>query len=588
MPSTRRTSASSTGPCSRSLAPAQPRRPPGYFELYGLGAVANDDEDVAALRARIAKDVALGSDGPARSREAARAAELYHEVFTRTGGYYPLVNAATLSLIAGEGALARERAERALEVVRDAPDDYYSAATVGEARLLLGDVDGARAALELAAARHQGDYGALATTRRQLRLICELMGLDPGVLAALAGPSVIHFCGHRLADGDSDGRFVAGAEAPVAQRIAEVVRWHPPGYAYGSLASGADILWAEALLEAGSELHVILPFARDEFIERSVASSGPGWTERFDRCLSAATSVEFATNDAFLGDDVLFRYGTELAMGLALLRARYLDAEVRQLAVWDGEPAGGAAGTAIDIATWRRRGGSTTVITPSAQAPVSEFTDPPPAAVGDQPDAGHDGGRVVRAMLFGDVKGFSKLTDEQLPTFSTRVLGAIADVLTRYQADIWHTNTWGDAVYLVLSDAVTAAACALDLQDALAAVDLAAAGLPATLALRLGGHIGPVFPTHDPVLDELGFMGSHVSRTARIEPVTPPGIVYVTEPFAAALELHGRTEFGCDYVGHMAAAKDYGRLRMYRLRRTPRAVHDQAGVGGAQPAAPPD
>ena len=62
-------------------------------------------------------------------------------------------------------------------------------------------------------------------------------------------------------------------------------------------------------------------------------------------------------------------------------------------------------------------------------------------------------------------------------------------------------------------------------------------------------------------------MGSHVSRTARIEPVTPPGTVYVTEPFAAALALAGRDEFGCDYVGHMPAAKDFGRLRMYRLRR---------------------
>ncbi|MGZ6617304.1 MAG: tetratricopeptide repeat-containing protein, partial [Solirubrobacteraceae bacterium] len=349
-----------------------------HFEVYGLGGYANDDEDVAALRARIAKDVALGSDGPARTREAARAAELYRDIFVRTGGYYPLINAATLSLVAGDGALARELAERALEVVRDAPDDYYAAATVGEARLLLGDVDGARAALGQAADRHHGDYGALATTRRQLRLICELTDLDPGVLAPLAGPSVIHFCGHRLAEAGSDGRFVAEAEAAVAQRIAEVVRRHPPGYAYGSLASGADILWAEALLEAGSELHVILPFARGEFIERSVTESGPGWADRFERCLQAATSVQFATSDAFLGDDVLFRYGTELAMGLALLRARYLDADVRQLAVWDGEPAAGAAGTAIDIATWRRRGGATTVITPSAEASVSEFTDAPP------------------------------------------------------------------------------------------------------------------------------------------------------------------------------------------------------------------
>ena len=34
----------------------------------------------------------------------------------------------------------------------------------------------------------------------------------------------------------------------------------------------------------------------------------------------------------------------------------------------------------------------------------------------------------------------------------------------------------------------------------------------------------------------------------------------------AALELAG-APFACDYVGHMPAAKDFGRLRMYRLRR---------------------
>jgi class 3 adenylate cyclase len=101
----------------------------------------------------------------------------------------------------------------------------------------------------------------------------------------------------------------------------------------------------------------------------------------------------------------------------------------------------------------------------------------------------------------------------------------------------------------------------------MAAIDLESVGLPMHLALRLGGHLGPVFPAWDPVLREMGFMGSHVSRTARIEPVTPPTDVYVTEPFAAALMLGGAHEFACEYVGHMPAAKDYGRLRMYRLRR---------------------
>jgi class 3 adenylate cyclase len=159
--------------------------------------------------------------------------------------------------------------------------------------------------------------------------------------------------------------------------------------------------------------------------------------------------------------------------------------------------------------------------------------------------------------------------------FARRVLGAVAEVLSSHTDHIAQRNTWGDAVYVVLTHAAAAAEFALDLQAAIAAIDLEAAGLPEHLALRLGCHLGPVFPTRDPVLDETVFMGSHVSRTARIEPVTPPGAVYVTEPFAAALVLDGQSGFACDYVGHMDAAKGYGRLRMYRLLRG-QAVGDPA------------
>src|SRR5262249_14250036 len=156
----------------------------------------------------------------------------------------------------------------------------------------------------------------------------------------------------------------------VARGITEAVRRHTPGYAYGSLAGGADILWAEALLRAGAELHVVLPFARAEFVEESVAPSRPGWLERFGRFLSSAASVRFATDAAFRGDEVLFRYGSELAMGLALLRASYLDADVRQMAVWDRGPAHGAAGTSIDVATWLRRGRGATLVQPVSPSPV--------------------------------------------------------------------------------------------------------------------------------------------------------------------------------------------------------------------------
>ncbi len=542
------------------------------FEEYGLDGVV--DEDVSALRARLAKDAALSATGVERARLAAQAATLYHAIFTRTRGYYPAINAATLWLVAGYAERSRELAGSVLDLVAGNGGSYYNDATEAEAHLLRGETRAAEAALVHAAAAHDGDYGALASTRRQLRLICDLLSIDPELLGPLAGPAVVHFCGHRL----GGFRFTASHEREVAQRIEEVVRATRIGYAYGSLASGADILWAEAILAAGGELHVVLPFARDEFVAWSVGPAGVAWVQRFEHCLDAAASVRYATDDAFLGDDVLFRYGSELAMGLALLRARYLDADVRQLAVWDGGSANGAAGTAIIVATWQLAAVTrSTVVAPDRQvvvmgaasapaAPTDRGPVPEPMHTSDARSAGTRPGRVVRALLFGDIRGFSTLTDEQLPVFSDRFLGAFAEVLAHHDHEIWHRNTWGDAVYVVLTDAVCAAACALELQEAVTAIDLPSVGLPEHLALRLGGHLGPVFPIHDPVVDAGAFMGSHVSRTARIEPVTPPGAVYVTEPFAAALVLAGCDRFTCDYVGHMPLAKDYGRLRMYRLR----------------------
>jgi tetratricopeptide (TPR) repeat protein len=549
------------------------------FRFYGLDAVG--DEDVAALRARIAKDKALSSRELAKRAGAARAATLYAEVFARTGGYYPAINAATLWLVAGDVAESVQLARRVLELVAGSGEvSYYAAATAAEAELLLGHPERALKALKRAAALNAQDYGALATTRRQLRMICEILGLDEALLGPLAGPGVVHFCGHRIGAPGAAARFAAEAEASVASGIARVLDAQHVGFAYGALAGGADILWAEALLARGSELHVVLPFPERRFVEVSVASCGEGWVERFERCLAGAVSIRYGTDDTLEPDEVLFSYGAELAMGLALLRARYLDADVRQLAIWDGGPAEGSAGTTMDVATWQRGKRSTTVVTPDGEIRTGDRirsrSQPDrhgrtgPSLLGSRRRAGqavpHE--RVVHAMLFGDFARFSQLSDEQAVVFAESVLGVVAEVVRRHGDHVRYRNTWGDGLNVMLTDAVAAAEFALDLQEAIAAIDFASHGLPGHLALRLGGHVGPVFPIHDPVLDAPAFTGWHVSRTARIEPVTPPGEVYVTDAFAAALTLAGAGELTCDYVGHMAAAKGYGRLRMHRLRRT--------------------
>jgi class 3 adenylate cyclase len=167
----------------------------------------------------------------------------------------------------------------------------------------------------------------------------------------------------------------------------------------------------------------------------------------------------------------------------------------------------------------------------------------------------------------GDMRGFSKLSDQQLHAFSHDIMSPFADVLSRHGADVEYRNTWGDALFAVISNVPAAARCALEIQEAMATIDLEALGLPPQLAFRLSGHVGPVIPHDDPILGAPSFMGAHVSRTARIEPVTPPGAVYVTEAFAAALELANPPDLRCDYVGHLPAAKDYGRIRMYNLCR---------------------
>ncbi len=536
------------------------------YAEYGLD--QDDDEDIAALGARLGKDLVWLAEGDERARRAHDAAEAYGRVYERTKTYFPGINTATMRLIAGERDVAGDIAARLIAEIEALPgaagvEAYYRAATVAEARLILGETEAARVALAAAVAAHGDDLGARATTRKQLRHICRALNLDDALLDELAAGRVVHFTGHMIAAPGEPGRFPAEGEDEAAAAIAAQLNEVDARFGYGSIACGADILFAEALLARGAELNLVLPFTLDEFLDTSVRRGGPGWEGRARDCLAKAATVTYATEDHYLGDDELFAYASRLAMGLALLRGHYLDAPVAQVALWDGGPAKGTVGTAVDAALWRDIGHPQTVIPCPAGAAAPAAPEPAAPAEPAEPVTR----RVNRAMLFGDVKGFSKLDDRQLPVFVRAVLGAMARVLERFAGPLLFRNTWGDGVYLVFDDIAAAARCALDLQAAMAVLSLADLGLPAFIALRLGGHFGPVYEAIDPIVGATNFFGAHVSRAARIEPITPEGCVYVTEHFAAGLALDPRHEFDCDYVGTVPAAKGYGDLRMYLLRR---------------------
>ena len=112
----------------------------------------------------------------------------------------------------------------------------------------------------------------------------------------------------------------------------------------------------------------------------------------------------------------------------------------------------------------------------------------------------------------------------------------------------------------------SAAEAALAMQAGFARIDLAAAGLPPYLALRLGGHFGPVAEVIDPFVGKANFYGTHVTIAARIEPVAVPGAVYVSETFAALLALRAPGRFRTEYVGQTELAKGFGVMRLFALR----------------------
>ena len=364
------------------------------------------------------------------------------------------------------------------------------------------------------------------------------------------------FCGHMF---NSD----IAAEKALTARIGEAIDAHEITAGYGPLACGADILIAEALLERGAELRVVLPFCEEDFIAESVLSGGEDWLPRYHACRDAAASVSFATPNAYVGDDNQFAYNSRYAMGLTVLRAQVEQCETVQLAVISDKFASlsktGIAGTVADIKLWQDLGRETAMI-PAGPVPRKlSFPAHEPIGKGTK--------REVRSILFADYKGFSRLGERQLPIFMDLVMGRIAEVLNAYGDHVEFRNTWGDALYAIIDEPQIAAAIATDLQDRLA-------GLPETLmpkgeiaGMRIGVHYGPIWVGTDRITGNRIWYGGEVNRTARIEPVTPVGGVYCTDSFAAALLVSDYRDCSFAPVGKIQLAKNFGEVELFRLEK---------------------
>ena len=172
----------------------------------------------------------------------------------------------------------------------------------------------------------------------------------------------------------------------------------------------------------------------------------------------------------------------------------------------------------------------------------------------------------IVGLLFADAKGFSRLSEPEIPLFVDHFLGTVARVLSRGPAPL-QVNTWGDGLYLVFDSVAATGDFALMLSEAVRAMDWQAQGFREDLSVRIGLHAGPAYVCTDPVTGRPNYLGAHVSRAARIEPIAPPGEVYASGAFAALARADQVEGFSCAYVGQTPLAKGYGTFPTYLVRR---------------------
>ncbi|MBF0583247.1 MAG: adenylate/guanylate cyclase domain-containing protein [Magnetococcales bacterium] len=178
-------------------------------------------------------------------------------------------------------------------------------------------------------------------------------------------------------------------------------------------------------------------------------------------------------------------------------------------------------------------------------------------------------------IIFADIKGFSTVREEErnrvYGIYYQKFLPDLAAIVKPYQQGTERMkafNTWGDGMMAVFYDGEQAVRFMIKYRDFFREWPFAERGMP-KLSVRIAGHFGYFHRYKDPLIEQANITGEHVITSARIEPVTRPGEIYVTEPFVLnASSIHAvKAEFAFDSIGQVDLAKGFGKYDLYRLRQ---------------------
>ncbi len=518
-------------------------------------------EDISAMEARLDKDLALHAHQEGERMQWARRAALgYQSAFDRYQTAYLAVNAATMHLLAGDlhdGGLLAELALGQLED-HDGRElhDYWKAASEAEASIILGLTARAEDALTRAAQATPENHSARATTIRQLRLVCELTGANSDILDAIKNPTVVHYTGHRFptsADGPS-----RTDEPSIGLQIRETLERLGVGYGVGSLAAGADILVAEALLERKADLQIVLPFDRNEFLDVSVAPFGLDWVQRFERCLKEASRVAVATRGGYQDDPVLFDLCARIAMGDAVALAAFLETEAHQIAIWDGQASAERAGTSVDVAQWAATRRGTQII----PMPRSQSEHKGRSTEGSQA-SGHEEKRKIRFIMQCELAEQDVLREDEMIASIEGTLGAMEAIVKRHQPHIVEVHQSGDGIRVIFENVLAATETALQVNGEGVDHNLGDRKSP---KWRILLHASPLYERPDPWGEGRIFYGVDLIDVDRTVRRLPAGGVYATHPFHSLAVLSGSDRIESQYVGYLPGSIRDSAFPLYALR----------------------
>tara|TARA_R110000868_G_scaffold316285_1_gene577157 strand:- start:8305 stop:10077 length:1773 start_codon:yes stop_codon:yes gene_type:complete len=526
------------------------------FNAFGLCAL-DSDEDALALLGRLHKDRADTLNGLPRRMALQESAGAYLRAYRLTGGIYSGINAATMSVIAGNRsaaeAIARNVFKKAHQPVAGESVEmrYYREATCTEALIITGRADDAVRALAETISVDPDNYIAHATTLRQFERLLRAMDEPLDWLDAFRPPLACFYAG-RIHGIDSTGEHPDVLGFQIDQHLDN----SRIGSAHGALAAGSDIIFAERILARGGQLNVVLPCDVETFARTSVIPFGETWAARYQYCLDRAISVDIATEDSSLLGRISVELAAGLAMGNAIAQAEQLSTRAIQFLI---APRHGSITQSLQ-AIWQHsgRGHASVTLTPDVPADTPPVMEPSWMLQKDP--------RQLFAMVFTDLTHFGSLSDQQVMLTVDHVLKPLSDVLKGAGSSLRLMDSWGDGIFAAFDDVSAAARTALELQSAMRRLEFDWDRLPKRLGLRIGAHFGPVNLALDPVTGRDNLYGSQVTYAARIEPLAPPGAILASQAFASALSLASPGGITATYAGRRRLKGMTDAVRLFTVK----------------------